>query len=155
MGKLPEAKQAGGGIIRQPVPGGLYVSSVNGASAPAAARHRLRRKGPPRLPRRRPPGAPGGHVAAGGWGRRRQRKGKEKAPDLFAIFPHIKLFLCPLIMLRCRCCLCLSQTVNYLPSKDYEERLHGASKGSAPRSPSSVLLKKEESFPLESCWHLT
>lgn len=70
----------------------------------------------------------------------------------FPIFPHMKLFPCPLITLHC---LCLSQMVNYLPSKDYEERLQGAIKGSAPKSPSSVLLKKGEGIlPLESCWYL-
>lgn len=37
--KLPEAKQAGGGIIQQPGFWGLYVSPVNRVSSLAAARH--------------------------------------------------------------------------------------------------------------------
>lgn len=153
MGKLPEAKQAGGGTIQQPVSGGGCTCHLLTEPVPQLPR------GTGFAERDRQGSRDADHrvLLEGTWQRVAGEgggSGKEKAPDLFPIFPHIKLFPCPLIMLHCRCCLCLSQMLNYLPSKDYEERLHGASKGSAPRSPSSVLLKKEESFPLESCWHL-
>lgn len=121
--------------------GGLFVSVVNRASAPALA---------PETPST----GCSWRARGSGW------LGKEEAVErksvshqtFFPIFAHMKLFPCPLITLHC---LCLSQMVNYLPSKDYEEQLQGAIKGSAPKSPSSVLLKKGEGIlPLESCWYL-
>lgn len=80
---------------------------------------------------------------------RGSRKEKPLTLDLFHVLPNIKLFSpCSHHTALQVLSLPLSQNVYYLPGKGYEEQLQDTTKGSAPKSPSSVPLKKGESLSL-------
>lgn len=81
-----------------------------------------------------------------GMGRGRRTE-KPLALDLFHVLPNIKLFFLPFCHIALQVLsLPLSQNVYYLPCKGYEEQLQDTTKGSAPKSPSSVPPKKGESL---------
>lgn len=83
---------------------------------------------------------------------RGSRKTKPLTLDLFHILPNVKLFSPSDHIATQVLWLPLSQNVHYLPSKGYEEQLQDTVKGFAPKSPSSVPLKKGESL---SCQYLS